>query len=121
MVGLENVRKPISHMCRDTAPVAGVDIVNWGPQANIGTGPFIFAHIYLEQPWGSFFKKRDESEVGVGDMEKIYHIFFLSRFFVMLVLLFCKLSEQYSQTNFSIIKPFKVTKKQSKKKRMADI
>ncbi len=35
----------------------------------------------------------------------------LSRFFVMLVLLFCKLSEQYSQTNFPIIKPFKVTKK----------
>ncbi len=28
----------------------------------------------------------------------------------MLVLLFCKLSEQYSQTNFPIIKPFKVTK-----------
>ncbi len=30
----------------------------------------------------------------------------------MLVLLFCKLSEQYSQTNFPIIKPFKVTKKE---------
>ncbi len=30
----------------------------------------------------------------------------------MLVLLFCKLSEQYSQTNFTIIKPFKVTKKE---------
>ncbi len=29
----------------------------------------------------------------------------------MLVLLFCKLSEQYSQTNFPIIKPFNVTKK----------
>ncbi len=63
-------------------------------------------------------------EVGVGDMEKIYNItifFFisrftiLSRFFVMLVLLFCKLSEQYSQTNFPIIKPFKVTKKGGKK------
>ncbi len=35
----------------------------------------------------------------------------LSRFFVMLVLLFCKLSE-YSQTNFPIIKPFKVRKKE---------
>ncbi len=36
----------------------------------------------------------------------------LSRFFVMLVFLFCKLFEQYSQTNFPIIKtnPFKVTK-----------
>ncbi len=36
----------------------------------------------------------------------------LSRFFVMLVLLLCKLSEHYSQTNFPIIKtkPFKVTK-----------
>ncbi len=55
-------------------------------------------------------------------MEKIsYHtfkffLFFLtifSRFFVMLVLLFCKLSEHYSQTSFPIIKtkPFKVTKK----------
>ncbi len=35
----------------------------------------------------------------------------LSRFFVMLVLLFCKLFEHYSQTNFTIIKtkPFKVT------------
>ncbi len=38
----------------------------------------------------------------------------LSRFVVMLVFLFCKLSEQYSQTNFPIIKPFKV-------KKMADI
>ncbi len=28
----------------------------------------------------------------------------ISRFFVMLVLLFCKLSEHYSQTNFPIIK-----------------
>ncbi len=62
-------------------------------------------------------------KTGVGDMEKIwYHDFFLeisrftilSRFFVMLVLLFCKLSEQYSQTNFPIIKPFN-------KKRTADI
>ncbi len=54
-------------------------------------------------------------------MEKIsYHdkkkkktqFMILSRFFVMLVLLFGKLSEQYSQTNFPIIKtkPFKVTK-----------
>ncbi len=38
----------------------------------------------------------------------------LSRFFVMLILLFCKLSEQYSQTKFPIIKPFKVTKKGKK-------
>ncbi len=43
----------------------------------------------------------------------------LSRFCVMLVLLFCKLFEQYRQTNFPIIKPFKVTKKYEK--RMADI
>ncbi len=44
----------------------------------------------------------------------------VSRFFVMSVLLFCKLFEQYSQTNFPIIKtkPFKVTKY---KKSMADI
>ncbi len=35
----------------------------------------------------------------------------LSRFFVMLVFLFCKLFEHYRQTNFLIIKtkPFKVT------------
>ncbi len=33
----------------------GADLVNWGPQANIGTGPYIFAHIYLDQPCGSFF------------------------------------------------------------------
>ncbi len=33
----------------------------------------------------------------------------LSRFFVMLVLLFCKLSEQYSQTKFPI-DPFNVCK-----------
>ncbi len=39
----------------------------------------------------------------------------LSRFFVMLVLLFCKLSEEYSQTNFPIIKPFKVTKKKKER------
>ncbi len=51
-------------------------------------------------------------------MAKIsYHDFFFlkyhnSRFFFMLVLLFSKLSEHYSQTNVSIIKtkPFKVTK-----------
>ncbi len=45
----------------------------------------------------------------------------LSRFFVMLVLLFCKLSEQYSQTNFPIIKTktYKVNKYKIKK--MADI
>ncbi len=41
-----------------------------------------------------------------------------SRLFIMLVLLFCKLSEQYSQTIFPIIKPFKVSKN---KKRTADI
>ncbi len=35
----------------------------------------------------------------------------LSRFFVVLVLLLCMLSEQYSQTNFPFIKPFKLTKK----------
>ncbi len=36
----------------------------------------------------------------------------LSQFFVMLVLLFCNLSEHYSQTNVPIVKtkPFKVTK-----------
>ncbi len=39
----------------------------------------------------------------------------LSRFFIMLVLLFCKLSKQYSQTNLPIIKPFKLTKKRGKK------
>ncbi len=35
----------------------------------------------------------------------------VSRFFVMLVFLFCKLFENYSQTNFPVIKtkPFKVT------------
>ncbi len=50
--------------------------------------------------------------LGVGDMEKIYDVSFfeisrftiLLRFFVMLVLLFCKLSEHSSQTNFPIIK-----------------
>ncbi len=60
-------------------------------------------------------------------MEKIsYHDYYffpeisrftiLSRFFVMLVLLFCKLSEHYSQNNFPIIKtkPFKVKKKKKK-------
>ncbi len=41
----------------------------------------------------------------------------LSQFFVMLVLLFCKLSEHYSQTNVPIIK----TKKDKEKKRIADI
>ncbi len=25
-----------------------------GPQANIGMGPCTFAHIYQDQPWGSF-------------------------------------------------------------------
>ncbi len=46
----------------------------------------------------------------------------LSQFFVMLILLFCKLSEQYSQTDFPILKtkPYKVTKYKMKQ-RMADI
>ncbi len=35
--------------------LAGADLVNWGPQANIGMGPYTFAHIYLDQPWGFFF------------------------------------------------------------------
>ncbi len=50
-------------------------------------------------------------------MAKIsYHNFFrnitIHDFFVMLVFLFCKLFQHYSQTNFPIIKtnPFKVTK-----------
>ncbi len=43
----------------------------------------------------------------------------LWRFFVMLVLLFCKLSEQYSQINFPIIKPSQGNKKGEK--RTADI
>ncbi len=40
----------------------------------------------------------------------------------MLILLFCKLSEQYSQTDFPILKtkPYKVTK-YTMKQRMADI
>ncbi len=72
---------------------------------------------------------RHQLRLGVGDMgKKLYHnLFFfisrfmiLSRFFVVLVLLFCKLSEQYSQTNSLIIKPFNVTKKGGKK-RTADI
>ncbi len=40
----------------------------------------------------------------------------------MLVLLFCKLSEHYSQTNFNFpvikTKPFKVTKKKKKKRQI---
>ncbi len=54
-------------------------------------------------------------QLGVGGMEKLYLDFFLnhftilSQFFVMLVLLFCNLSEHYSQTNFPIV-TFKVTK-----------
>ncbi len=27
----------------------GANLVNWGPQANIGMGPYTFAHIYLDQ------------------------------------------------------------------------
>ncbi len=51
---------------------------------------------------------------GVGDSPQLgvsrFTIF--SRFFVMLIFLFCKLFEHYSQTNFAIIKtkPYKVTK-----------
>ncbi len=33
----------------------GADLGNWWPQGNIGKGPYTFAHIYLDQPWGSFF------------------------------------------------------------------
>ncbi len=28
---------------------SGADLVNWGPQANIGMGPYTFSHIYLDQ------------------------------------------------------------------------
>ncbi len=63
-------------------------------------------------------------KVGVGDMEQCFfeisRFTILSRFFVMLVLLCCKLSEQYSQTNFPIIKAFQGNKK-GEKKRMAGI
>ncbi len=34
---------------------AGADLVNWGPQAKIGMGPYTFADIHLNQPWVSFF------------------------------------------------------------------
>ncbi len=34
---------------------AGADLVNWGCRANIGMGPYTFALIYQDQPWGSFF------------------------------------------------------------------
>ncbi len=52
-------------------------------------------------------------------MEKGYYGYFrnitiLSQFFVMLVLLFCKLSEHYSQTNFPIIKTKPLKKKNSR-------
>ncbi len=47
--------------------------------------------------------------------QEISRFTILSRFFVMLVLLFCKLSEQYSQTKFPIIKTFKLTKKEKNK------
>ncbi len=30
--------------------MAGADLVNWGPQANIGMGPYTFAHIYQDHP-----------------------------------------------------------------------
>ncbi len=33
-----------------------VDLVNWGPQANIGMGPYTFAHIFLDQPWVFLFR-----------------------------------------------------------------
>ncbi len=59
-------------------------------------------------------------KVGVGDMEQCFfeisRFTILSRFFVMLVLLCCKLSERYSQTNFSIIKAFQGNKKRREKK-----
>uniref|UniRef100_A0A672P2K9 Uncharacterized protein n=1 Tax=Sinocyclocheilus grahami TaxID=75366 RepID=A0A672P2K9_SINGR len=76
-----------------------------------------------------YIEKKDLCSIGRGGRygKNIISQFFsgrsrftiLSRFFVMLVLLFCKLSEHYSQTNFPILKrkPYKVTKY----KRMADI
>ncbi len=39
----------------NTSSRSGADLVNWGPQANIEMGPYTFAHIYLDQPSGSFF------------------------------------------------------------------
>ncbi len=59
---------------------------------------------------------RGRGEMGGGNHDSpslgVSRFTILSRCFVMLFFLFCKLFEQYSQTNFSIIKtkPFKVTK-----------
>ncbi len=55
---------------------------------------------------------RAQSQTGGGPRSpSARSITILSRFFVMLVFLFCKLFEHYSQTNFHIIKTksFKVT------------
>ncbi len=35
---------------RGTITGEGADFVNWGPQANIGMGPYTFSHIYLGKP-----------------------------------------------------------------------
>ncbi len=52
--------------------------------------------------------------LGVGDTAKTSQFLLeISRFFVMLVFLFCKLFEYYSQTNFPIIQT-KVTKYKKK-------
>ncbi len=50
--------------------------------------------------------------VGVPPRQGVSRFTILSRFFVIMDFLFCKLPEHYSQTNFPIIKtkPFKVTK-----------
>ncbi len=44
------VRLFISHDTSCCYIWAGADLVNWGPQANIGMGPYTFAHIYQDQP-----------------------------------------------------------------------
>ncbi len=55
--GLVHPKMKISPCFTHTQGIQGseADLVNWGPQANIGMGPYTFAHIYLDQPRGSFF------------------------------------------------------------------
>ncbi len=74
-------------------------------------------HRHLEgQGWNGVTRAKSRSGVGgrgvVSPWLGVSRFTILSRFFVMLFFLFCKLFEHYSQTYFPIrnTKPFKVTK-----------
>ncbi len=110
--------------CLEHAGEISTEKVNCHSDSRIRTNCYLYTCVYritillvyvlLCGPRGGRYGKNIISWFFFLEISRFYHDS-LSCWF----LLFCKLSEQCSQTNFPIIKPFKVTKKGEK--RTADI